>query len=59
MAELHEKQRYRHNHELRLRCIAELNKSGMVKMPDGRSFEECSLFTLQYALLANGAGPRP
>lgn len=51
---LAEKQRQRHIHDEKLKYINELNKLGMIKMPDGRSFEECTLFTLQYTLVANG-----
>ncbi len=57
MTGLANKQQQRHIHDEKLKCINELNKLGMIKMPDGRSFEECTLYTLQYTLVANGYVP--
>lgn len=48
MLDLAEKQRQRAVNDKRMFLINELYKLGLNKTRDGRSFEECTLFTLEH-----------
>lgn len=48
MISLAEKQKIRHAYERKLHLINEMQKLGHLKMEDGRSFEECTLYSLEY-----------
>lgn len=48
MINLHEKQKNRQSHDKKLYLIAELQKLGITETADGRTLEECTLFTLEH-----------
>lgn len=48
MINLHEKQKSRQSYDKKLYLIAELQKLGITETEDGRTLEECTLFTLEH-----------